>query len=208
VTVEDHPVEGPEALTVQGKPVPAGFAHLIPRELTDQGIAERNARPNVRADATGARVTEGPFEKSLRRMQDQPWAPGANPFSEPMDQVRRDHPGMRVRALSPRVCGKRGLRGWEPAVGKDGEQVRVAGMFMGIMPEDVAEERNAYFAAEGNDALRDIAEQYEVAQEKVIRDGNGQGLSILRPGEVLQDERDPERAAVSGLHVQRGSQSY
>lgn len=199
------PVPEEEVLTVNGKPIPDDFAHLIPYEATDQGIAERNARPN-RRDGKRVEVTAGPWEKGLAKMEDQAFG-DSDRFKEAVSRLEADpsQAGFTFRMLSDRICSRRGMRGWEPVI-ENGEPVKVGAMFVGRMPKRLARERNAKYQAEGNDALREVAANYEQEQERVIRDGKAVGLEVLRPGEILEDQRDPDRQALTGLHAVRGSE--
>jgi hypothetical protein len=193
----------PTGLTVNGQPVPPEFAHVIPFANTDQGIAERNARDIVREDAGRAKVVAGPFEKGLEKMGDEQFL-DTDPFKETVAPFRERQPGFSFKMLSERVIQKRGLRGFEVVKDEKGDPVKCGGMILGRMPQDLARRRNARFQELGNEALREAAEAYQREQEKVIREGGRDGLGVLRPGEILTDARDPEHAAVSGLHQTRG----
>jgi hypothetical protein len=181
-------------LTVNGKPIPPEFAHVIPFAHTDQGIAESQADGRPRAVTS---VVRDEFSKKIDAYGAQPWDSG-DPLTGVVDAVRE--PGFSYKALSPRVIEKRGMRGFEIVPG-----ARFGNMPIGRMPIKVARERNEHYRREGQDALDQAVEQYAVDQEKLIRDGKVTGLAPLRPGDVLQDARNPERAASIGHTSSRGT---
>lgn len=183
--------------TVNGNPIPAEYAHLIPFAKTDQGIWEHN-QGKVKARV---HIVRTEWDKTLEQRGDMPWA-SSDPFKSAVDAHRQ--PGFRYRLLSDKVCTKRGMRGWDPIKNENGDLVKVNGMFVGRMPEKMAHQRNEYYRRNGNDALQKAQEQFELDQEKTIRDAGGQGMSVLRRGERLVDSRDPDREATVGFESVRG----
>jgi hypothetical protein len=186
--------------TVDGRPIPADFEHVIPYAATDQGRWERSQgkeKPN------GVKVTGDAWDRMIEERRDQPWA-ASDPIQEAIDTFGEK--GFRYRAMSPMVCEQRGMRGWEPVKKENGDHVKIGGMFLGRMPEHVAEQRNAHYRSIGNEQLKNAAENLQIDQERVIRDAGkqGRGITPLRPGTSLTDSRDSARAAVVGVESVRG----
>ncbi len=186
--------------TVDGQPIPLHLQHLIPFAVTDQGLAEAAARPGERPRCS---IGAEPFEKGLAQMEDEPWLE-SDPFREKVDSLRQANPDKTFHMLSKNVIQKRGLRGWEVMKAANGEPEAVGGMLVGTMPKRVADRRNEKFRRVGSEALKEAEETYQVQQEKIIRDGKGDGLSALQPGEVIADTQHPGRVAQTGLHSFRG----
>jgi hypothetical protein len=112
---------------------------------------------------------------------------------------------MEYRFLSDRVSKRRGRRGWDAALDKDGKAVVVAGMTLGKMPTEAAEKRNAHYQEVGNEQLRDAAERYEEGQAKLIREAKVKGLAPLRAGEMLTDSHaHPGMVTPVGFTSSRG----
>lgn len=129
-------------------------------QQTDEGIAEYNQGKSESC----ARVTKDGFTKQLEHRKDavkdlgMDLADAPNPMKEAMD--RHIAPGMRGRFLSPKVIDRRGMRGWEPVLDANGEQVKVRDTILAQMPEARAIARNAAVRAHGNKLLGQVREQY------------------------------------------------
>lgn len=138
VLVRELPVE------VQGK---------ILYQQTDEGIAEANeGKQEARA-----RVVTDEYRKSLDHRRDR-ILEGQEPWQAPnaMKELAEKHvrPGFTPRFLSPAMIDKRGMRGWEPVLDENGNQVKARNMILAEMPKDAAERRNKHFRDKGKDALR------------------------------------------------------
>lgn len=200
----EAPGEGAQVLTVNGQPIPEHLAYAIPYENTDQGIAERNARPNRTPHRVSVRDR---FERSLERMEDEdPAYDDMDPFKEAVQEQQAKETGFEYRFLADRVVKRRGRRGFEPIVDGNGDVKKVGDLVMARIPTGIARRRRARNEKLANEALQNAEEQYQAEQEKVIRNGARMGLSTLRSGEVLTDERNPERSAVTGLRTVRGEE--
>jgi len=187
VLVRDLPIE------VQGR---------ILYQQTDEGIAERNAG---KVDSA-ARVTEGPLEKAIQARGDESLQPWEAP--DPMQELVKKHiqSGMRPRFLSTRKTDKDGKRGWEVVVDpKTGEPVKLGTLILAQMPEQKASSRNAFYQAKSEEDLREIFDEYAEKQERMIRDAGARGVGVLRPGDLLKDERGSGTHAI-GLHSVRGNE--
>jgi hypothetical protein len=199
---------GERALTVNGKPIPLEFAHLIAFEATDQGIAEREAALEGKPRACVQFISDE-WDKTLQQREaaTSTWD-SPDPMRDAIESVRE--PGMAYKFLSPRVTAKKGLRRYE-VVHKNGEPVKVGEMVLGAMPEDLRRKRNAHYQAIGNDDLRQVEQQYQADLHKAVRDGGlsqGEALqAILRSGDELHDHRNPDRGAQIGVRITRGSQA-
>jgi hypothetical protein len=202
-SIETDPKAG---WTVNGKPIPLEFAHLIDFKMTDQGIAEARAHDAAMpVKASGIRFNSK-FDRDLERKAGAEVWDSFDPLREAVDGVRE--PGMNYRFLSDRAVKRRGRRGWEPVIGENGDPVKVADMVLGRMPEEKAEQRNAHYREVGNERLRDAGEQYELDQAKAIRDAKVRGFAPLRAGETVADNHDhPGMVIETGVRTQRGVQT-
>jgi len=189
--------------TVGGKPIDPAFEHAIPHRYTDAGVAEHANRPNV--DKTGPRVQviADEFDKKIQQRMDamEPWqAP------DPMQELADAHvePGFRARFLSDRVVQRSGTRGWEVVKNEKGDPVRLANMVLAKMPEQKAEQRNAYYREQAREQARDAVEHYQEEQERLIRDGKAAGMAVLKSHEMVQDYQT-HRVGQIGLRSVRGN---
>lgn len=213
--VNERPIDGPQAdLTperhVNGIPVsslPSHIARMITYSMTDEGIAEANAKrvDSQGEPASGVRVGDGNWEKTLQQREDQPWL-GVDPLLAAANAHRE--PGMQYRGLSPTAIAKRTLRGWEPVKEPNGDDVRIGNLILGKMPIKMARRRNEYYRRQGASEFAAATEQLKVNQERVAdeakRRGIDMGVAPLLPGETLHDHNDPDRSGVIGVHSQRG----
>jgi len=201
--VQPQAIEATAERTVNGIPVsslPFEVQQLIGYAMTDQGIAERNAK---RVDSKGVPhsgiqviVNEGFDQQILRRSKaEEPWET-ADPLLDAVNRIRK--PGMQYRGLSPTVIQKRGMRGWEAQSDADGI-VRVGNMIVGAMPIERAARRNKKFRDEGNANAADAAGRYQTDHERAVRDSGSEGVRVLRAGELLNDSSDPTRSISIGV---------
>lgn len=207
----EAPVDGVQAeaivataeRTVNGIPVsslPIEVQNVIGYAMTDQGIAERNAK---RVDSKGVPhsgiqvlVNEGFDQQILRRSKaEEPWET-ADPLLDAVNRLRK--PGMKYRGLSPTVIRKKGMRGWEAQTDADGV-VTVGNMIVAAMPLERAARRNKKFRDEGNANAADAAGRFVTDHERAVRDSGSEGVRVLRSGELLTDSRDPSREISIGV---------
>jgi hypothetical protein len=203
---EAEGIDEQPTLTVDGKPVPVEWAHLINYAMTDQGQAEARAKDATqRLKPSGIRFNSK-FDRDLEHKAGAEVWDSFDPLREAVDAVRE--PGMEYRFLSDRAVKRRGRRGWEPVIGKAGDPVKVADMVLGKMPVANVEQRNAHYRELGNEQLREAAERYETGQAKAIRDANVKGFSPLRAGEVVADNHEhPGMVIEAGVRTQRGAET-
>lgn len=176
---------------IGGKVVPDELYAMIPYENTDEGIAERLARPHAHAS-----VTRDELSKRIERFGDsrlamEPWE-DANPMQQIIDEHLPE--GHRPKFLSERVIRRQGKRGWQPVVGSNGDPVKLGELIFASMPEQKAAHRNKSYQAKGQAQIEQIHSEFQEKQEREFRDAG------MRP-EALRAQRD---GLDSGLHSTRG----
>jgi hypothetical protein len=132
---------------------------------TDEGIAEKNARPNVRADATGATVGQEGIDKALGQRRDDVLRRGmpASDARDPMKELADKYcaPGMRAKYLSQRLMKDDGGSGDYEIVKKpNGDTVMYKGMVLGQAPAEMVEVNLRDCQQRGNQILKQIGEQH------------------------------------------------
>lgn len=129
-------------------------------QQTDEGIAENNAGKSPKR----FEVTRDEFTKTLDHRRDAVKDFGMaldeapNPTKELMDKHIK--PGMRGRILSPKVIERKGMRGWEPVLDENGQQVKLRDAILGQMPEDRAKQRNRQVRERGRQLLGEVTQKY------------------------------------------------
>ena len=135
-------------------------------QLTDEGIAEKNAQPNVRDWAGHASVGRDGWDKSLEERRDDvldrdmDLYQARDPFKEVAD--RFVHPGMRAKMLSAKRIKEGGGSGDHQIVKypaghpQAGDAVTVKGMVLGEMPERMAIARNKHYRQKSTDLLAQV----------------------------------------------------
>jgi hypothetical protein len=132
---------------------------------TDEGIAEKNARPNVR-EPSGITLGKDEFAKALDerrddvKRRDMPLSDSRDPLKEVADKYAK--PGMKAKFLSARRIQEGGGTGDYEVVKKaNGDPVKVKGMILGHTPIEVAEARNKSAQKRGNQMIGQITKQYK-----------------------------------------------
>jgi hypothetical protein len=175
---------------------------VITWRMTDQAIDAADAKIDKRFPRV--EFVRDAWDQSVARMEDDQYLL-TDPFSDVVNPLKAANPDQDFRLLSDTVVKRRGMRGWQPVRDdKTGDPVRVGGMVVGSMPKPVTERRRARNRALAEEAVEEQTQAYQVNQERFIRDGQRGGIEVLRPDEMLQDARNPNRAAVSGFQHQRG----
>lgn len=143
---------------------------------TDEGMAERNARPMVR-EPSGIEQGAGPFAKALEQKRDDvldrdmDLYQARDPFKEVADAFVG--PGMRAKMLSANKL-KRGGNGDHQVVKYPaghphaGDPVMVEGMVLGEMPERRAIARNKHYQNKTADLLAQIEGKHRQAGGVVV----------------------------------------
>jgi len=132
---------------------------------TDEGVAEKNARPMVR-EASGVSLGADPFDKSLQQKRDDVKERGMELYEarDPLREVANRHmqPGMKPKFLSAkRVQESGGTGDYEVVKDSNGDPVKVRGMILGQVPVERANARNRHFREKGNQILKQIGETYK-----------------------------------------------
>ena len=131
---------------------------------TDEGIAEHNARPGV----AEVRVSIGKenFEKALEQRRDDvirrdiPLYESRDPLKEVADRYKVA--GMRPKFLSStKVKDTGGTGDYEVVKNANGDPVKVKGMVLAHIPEEVAVARRRQSQERGNQLLKQIGEAYK-----------------------------------------------
>ena len=198
-------------LHVNGKAIPEAFAHAIPYDMTDEGIAEANER---RAEPSGVKLGAGPWEKNLQRREDladednvsrEIWE-GTDPMVGAINEFGKA--GMAHRFLSPDRVRSKGLRNWKPVTAPNGDPVKVGNMILGEMPEAKKRQRDRYYSDLSREAVEENAAQIQDIQEKIIRDGGiGRDQArALRRGEMV-GSNDPDGGVEIGMSRSRGTRA-
>jgi hypothetical protein len=197
----DGPRDARTDLTVNGEPIPEHLTHLIPYEATDQGRVEVNAGKTE----ARAQVLRDPVDNKIAAFGDESLEPWQSP--NPMKELADAHvgPGMRARFLSQRKCERDGMRGWKPVINPaTGEPVKLGHMILGEMPEAKAIARNKHYEEQGAEDLREIYDEFNEKQTKLMRDAGIRDMGPLRPGELVEDDRTHEVDQI-GLQQSRGN---
>jgi|ERR1035438_5807219 hypothetical protein len=143
---------------------------------TDEGILEKNAG---RAEPSGISFGKDPFDKALMerrddvKLRDKPLFDSRDPLKELAD--RHAVPGMRPKFLSAAKLKERGGVGdYELVKDKDGAEVKVRGMVLAHIPEEVADARTEHYRERGNTVLRQMTEKFqaETGASAVVDAGN------------------------------------
>ncbi|MBZ5578246.1 MAG: hypothetical protein LAP40_16915 [Acidobacteriia bacterium] len=132
---------------------------------TDEGMAERENRPMAR-EASGIRLAADGFDKSLQQRRDDVKVRDMDTYQarDPLKEVADAHarPGFTPKFLSEKKVKENGSTGdYEVAKDANGDPVKVRGMVLGHAPNERVKARNRHFRERGNQALRQIGEQYK-----------------------------------------------
>lgn len=134
---------------------------------TDEGIAERNARPNVRPPS-GVELGKDAFDKSLDQRRDDVKDRGMesyvarDPLKEVAERYIKPESGMKPKFLSAsKIKDAGGTGDYEVVKDEHGDPVRVRGLVLGQMPVERAKARNRHFRERGNQLLKQIGETYK-----------------------------------------------
>lgn len=187
----------PGGLTVNGKPIPAEFAHAIVYAQTDQGIAEESAKRQARGVATpGIRVVASEFDKKMQAYADdanngpEPWEQ-SNPIEAAKARVAQPE-GKAFHLFSDRVYEHSGSRGFVPERDVEGNLIKVGNMVLASMPAERAARREQHYKdlALGNEKAE--SERFREEQNRLSREG----ISPLKAGDSIGGSNNT--AAYSG----------
>lgn len=132
---------------------------------TDEGIKERENHPMARERSGVSLGKEPTFDKVLEHKRDDvkrrdiALAEAADPLREVADQYAK--PGMHERYLSARKIQENGSTGgYEIVKDANGDPVKVRGMLLGHIPQEVADARQKHYESIGNDRLKQVTQQF------------------------------------------------
>lgn len=136
---------------------------------TDEGVAEKNARPGVR-EPSGIELGKDGFAKALDerrddvKLRDRPLYESRDPLKEVADKFVPK--GMRAKFLSGQKVREGGGTGdhevvtYPPGHPQHGDPVKVRGLVLAQMPEEMAEARAAFYRGRGGQMLRQIEDKH------------------------------------------------
>jgi len=136
---------------------------------TEEGVAEKNARPNVR-EASGVELGKDGFSKALEQRKDDvkfrglPLYESRDPLKEVADKFVPQ--GMRPKFLSGQRVREGGGTGdhevvmYPPGHPQHGDPVKVRGMVLAQMPEEMAQARAAFYRGRGGQMLHQIEDKH------------------------------------------------
>jgi hypothetical protein len=135
---------------------------------TDEGIAERNARPEMR-EPSGISLGVDGFGKALQQRRDDVKDRDINLYEarDPFKEAAQfAGPNMRPKMLSGDAIKNGGTGDWDIVKyptdhARAGEPVKVRDMVLGQMPEAKAKARNEHYRARGNNMLKQISEKWK-----------------------------------------------
>jgi hypothetical protein len=148
---------------------------VLNRQLTDEGIAEKNARPEVR-ESSGVTLGRDGWDKSLEQRRDDvkdrdmDLYQARDPFKEAAAFAA---PGMRPKMLSARKIKEGGLGDHQvvkyPAGHPlAGDPVMVKGMVLGEMPERRAIARNKHYRDKSTELLKQVESKHQLQGGAVV----------------------------------------
>lgn len=131
---------------------------------TDEGIAEKNARPNVR-EPSGVTLGSDEWNKGLEQRRDDVKQRGIPQYEarDTLSEVAKQYakPGMRSRFLSPGRVKNGDHQQYEVVKKENGDPVTWGSLLLGHMPEEVAMARKKFYQQRGNHLLNKLNETYK-----------------------------------------------
>lgn len=184
----------------------ANFGHLLPKSNAELD-AEHEARKAT--DPFYGRVRSGRDQEDKRIDADDLDEFGAvDPLREALAAARSlERPGddpKSYKLLSDRCCSHLGVRGYEVVRDQHGNEVKVGNMFVGAIPQRLAEKRQRRVQDEAEARIRDIQETQVSRIEQIKREAKDLGLTVLEQGDSVQNVGDGETYRM-GITVERGN---
>jgi hypothetical protein len=162
--------------------------------------AEGYPRVEFVRDATDKQI----FDKR-NALDFDPWAE-LSPLEAAVESVKE--PGMSYKLLSNRACSiLGGTRGYEPVKDENGDLVKVGDMFLGKIPERIAQKRQQRYQEESAAIVRSMQENYADKVERLKHDAKELGLTVLESGDSVSDRRTG-RTYETGIVVERGEKVF
>lgn len=157
----------PPVRTVNGVPIPPEFAHAIPYDHTDQGIAERAAQPKAWSSGFSDSFDKLIAERRESLMEGTPTWAAPNPMKELADA--HIGPGMSPRFLSPSKCDREGTRGFQVVRNEKGDPVKLGNMVLAQIPEELAQKRRQHYQDQGRQAQAKVIDEYQEQSAQLAR---------------------------------------
>jgi len=131
-----------------------------------------------------------------------------NPMREAV--ARYGRPGMSVKFLSDRCMSVLGRRGYEIIKDERGDPVRIGTLFMGEIPEYMAQRRIQHFADLSQSEVNEQEEAFMEQAERTIRDSKTSGVAPLQPGDMIErssqiNDKWLDDQRQNGVRIGRGS---
>lgn len=177
----------------------ANFGHVLTKSNAEiqAEIAERSKDPFYGK----VEVLSDPQEKQVA---------GFDPYSEvdPMTAILRPvrEAGYAYKLCSPRVASHYGsLGGYEQVKDQKGNEVKLGNMFLGKIPQEVADKRKAFNYQQALESVRDQQDTYESQTEELRAKARevGMALTPLGSGDAAS-YGDGNRERKLGIEVSRG----
>jgi hypothetical protein len=132
-----------------------------------------------------------------------------DPMMDAVNRVRE--PGTAYKFLNDRVCAEIGTEGYETVLDERGEKVRVGEMFLGKIPQRIADRRLKHAADMSEQQVRESEDTFVQGVDKLKREAAGMGLRVLDPGELMRASATENEGYLgqergAGLRVTRGSE--
>jgi hypothetical protein len=126
------------------------------------------------------------------------------------DAVRRyGHIGMSPKFQSERCIALRGDQGYQVVHKPNGDPVKVGTLVMGEIPEIVARRRQAKYAKESDDAIRDQDNAYQTAESRFAKASADipaermKGTGFLRSGTTLEGNASDLKDVTLGFQLEQ-----
>lgn len=152
--------------------------------------------------------TEGFNDAEDKRLFDRREDPDFDPWSEvdpltaAVDSVRE--PGFAYKLLSDRCCDVLGgTRGYEPVKTENGDKVTVGNMFLGKIPQRIADKRQKRYQQDAIDQIKQLQADSEDRLDKLKREAKELGVQVLSEGDSVENLGDGQTYGL-GITVERG----
>lgn len=183
----------------------ASFAHVLTKSNAE--IDAEHERRQA-ADPFYGRVKMGRDEQDKRIDADDLDEFSVDPLREAVSAARSlEKPGddpKSYKLLSDRCCSHLGTRGYEPVLDESGDRIQVGNMFLGSIPQQLAERRKKRFQEESASRIRNMQQSQAERISALRREAKDLGLKVLEAGDSVENVGDGETYDM-GITVERGS---
>lgn len=151
--------------------VPISQLNLPPEVLaaldyyaTDEGVREKNARPQTR-EPSGVELGDDAWNKALQQRKDDVKQRDLNSYDarDPFLEVAKEYaqPGMRPKFLSEKTARDGDNRDYTIVTKPNGDPVKVRGMILGLIPEELAVAKMKHYQRRGGEMLKQLDQKYK-----------------------------------------------